>query len=395
MRNAGAVGNELKEYGPPSSLPIQAGTRPRSRRADLLVIAAQRFTSRGFDGVTMADIAAEAGITASALYRHFVNKQDLLRQVLETVGPRINGTHPAATVEDIMRTQSVDISSAPRALWVREGWRLDAHSRAAVEANMNAARQQWLLALRQEQAHIPPAHLELLAVAVMALVDHRVLLPESQAELLDDAILRVAALSPTDQPSAPRIVSDSLQPIMQPLFVSKRENAINAAMRLFGEYGYNPVTMSDIAQQSSVSRPTLYAIFPSKLSLLRQITDRSYHVFWNALHSLYSSTSDAATLIGRIIEEYIELAWSQPYIVRFVQFERGADSVLDARQREYIFEVATVLRTVAPHLTASQAETLVRATVSMINDLCASDMKERAASQDITRVCLAVLDILD
>ena len=153
----------------------------------------------------------------------------------------------------------------------------------------------------------------------MALVDHRMSLAagatRGSSPLLDAAVLRVAAVSPSDPPSAVSTGGVGLQSTAQPLFVSKRESAINAAMRLFGEYGYAAVTMSAIAKESSVSRPTLYAIFPSKISVLRQITDRSYHVFWSMLHSLYTSTSDASTLIGGTIEAYIDLARSQPYIV--------------------------------------------------------------------------------
>ncbi|WP_454836794.1 TetR/AcrR family transcriptional regulator [Rhodococcus qingshengii] len=388
--------NEFEQCSVPSARSRRS--RPRSRRADLLVIAAQLFTSRGFDGVTMAEIAAEAGITASALYRHFANKQALLQQVFETVGPCITATTSLApTVEDVLRTRSVDAAAAPRALWVREGWRLDAHARAVVETNLNTARQQWVSALRHQRPRTRTAHLEFLADAVMALVDHRISLTKgatrTSSMLLDAAVLRVASLPPTDPPSAAVIVGDGRQPTTQPMFVSKRESAINAAMRLFGECGYTAVTMSDIAKESSVSRPTLYTIFPSKITLLHQITDRSYHVFWSMLHSLYTSTSDASTLIGRTIEAYIDLARSQPYIVRFVQFERAADSMLDVRQQEYISEVATVLRVANPHLTASQANVLVRATVSVVNDLCAFDPHGQAASQDLLRVCMAVLDV--
>lgn len=393
-------GDEPELHIQPSLGPVRSRSRPRSRRADLLVIGAKRFARMGFDGVTMTDIAADAGITASALYRHFANKQALLQQVLETVGPGIiAATSATPTVDDILRTQSVDAAAAPRALWVREGWRLDEHARAVVERNLNTAREQWISALQHKQPDARAAHLELLADAVMALTDHRISLSKNatyaSSTLLDNAILRVAALSPTEPPWAAMSVGDGPGRIAKPMFVSKRESAISAAMRLFGEYGYTAVTMSDIAKESSVSRPTLYTIFPSKISMLRQITDRSYHVFWNMLHLLYASTGDASTRMSRTVEAYIGLARSQPYIVRFVQFEREVDTVLGARQQEYFSEVATVLRTANPRMTASQADVLVRATVSVVNDLCASDPHGQAAPQDLLRVCLAILDTGD
>src|SRR3954471_17634712 len=57
--------------------------RPPDRRAHILTAAARRFWSEGYHQVSMAHIAADVGIGASALYRHFRGKQELLLTVLD------------------------------------------------------------------------------------------------------------------------------------------------------------------------------------------------------------------------------------------------------------------------------------------------------------------------
>lgn len=50
----------------------------RENRKTLIINAAERvFTRKPFDQVTMRDIAEEAGITPTAIYRYFSDKQDL------------------------------------------------------------------------------------------------------------------------------------------------------------------------------------------------------------------------------------------------------------------------------------------------------------------------------
>src|SRR6185369_16992549 len=55
----------------------------RSTRECLLDVAERHFAERGFDGLSMRDIAAEAGLKNQAsLYNHFASKQDLYEAVL-------------------------------------------------------------------------------------------------------------------------------------------------------------------------------------------------------------------------------------------------------------------------------------------------------------------------
>lgn len=60
----------------------ERGKRPRNRRALILSSAAELFYRRGYDRVSMGEIADAVSVGPSALYRHFSGKQDLLYEVL-------------------------------------------------------------------------------------------------------------------------------------------------------------------------------------------------------------------------------------------------------------------------------------------------------------------------
>jgi len=56
------------------------------RRAQLLDVAAELFSTRGYAGATTAQIAKEAGITEPIIYRHFKSKRDLFVALIERTG---------------------------------------------------------------------------------------------------------------------------------------------------------------------------------------------------------------------------------------------------------------------------------------------------------------------
>jgi AcrR family transcriptional regulator len=53
------------------------------RRRTILDAALRRFAERGYEGASVDDIAADAGINVSVIYSHFKSKQDLHATVLQ------------------------------------------------------------------------------------------------------------------------------------------------------------------------------------------------------------------------------------------------------------------------------------------------------------------------
>lgn len=59
----------------------QANDGPTDRRSEILAIAASLFTKRGFDGVSIREIADAAGIMGPSLYHHFSSKNEIYLEV--------------------------------------------------------------------------------------------------------------------------------------------------------------------------------------------------------------------------------------------------------------------------------------------------------------------------
>jgi len=66
-----------------------AGVTSAETRARLLRAAADVFAAHGYDGTRVADIAAAAGVSNSALYAHFSSKAELLVASLRAHGERV------------------------------------------------------------------------------------------------------------------------------------------------------------------------------------------------------------------------------------------------------------------------------------------------------------------
>jgi AcrR family transcriptional regulator len=67
------------------SIPRKGNVRGRRTRERILLEAARLFRQRGLHGVGIEEIGATAGMSSTALYRHFTSKLDLYVALLETV----------------------------------------------------------------------------------------------------------------------------------------------------------------------------------------------------------------------------------------------------------------------------------------------------------------------
>lgn len=125
--------------------------RERPGKVAILRAAVEVMGEAGYEGASIRDMAARAGVSVAALYYHFPSKHDLLREFLEEshdlvlariernlhdLGP---GAGPGERLDEIVATLVASLvhdefaQLAANVAW-REHTRLDAAARAAVEA---------------------------------------------------------------------------------------------------------------------------------------------------------------------------------------------------------------------------------------------------------------------
>ena len=76
-------------------------TPNRSRRDELLAIAAGLFAERGFKNTTVRDIADAAGILSGSLYHHFDSKESMVDEILSSFQTELFKTYDAIIGSDL------------------------------------------------------------------------------------------------------------------------------------------------------------------------------------------------------------------------------------------------------------------------------------------------------
>jgi AcrR family transcriptional regulator len=69
--------------------PTRRSREKAARRGQLLAAASRLFAERGFRAVSIEDLAADAGVSGPALYRHFDSKESILADLLINVSERL------------------------------------------------------------------------------------------------------------------------------------------------------------------------------------------------------------------------------------------------------------------------------------------------------------------
>jgi hypothetical protein len=80
------------------------GDKRARTRAKLIQVAAQLSEEKGYEGVSVQEVARRAGLSNGAVYGNFRNREDLLAAIGPTHWPRVRpNVPPRASVAEIMR----------------------------------------------------------------------------------------------------------------------------------------------------------------------------------------------------------------------------------------------------------------------------------------------------
>jgi AcrR family transcriptional regulator len=346
------------------------------RRSRLTDAAASLFCARGYDAVTVADIAAAVGLTGPAVYRHFPDKRAILAEVLlraagETHAAVADGLDLPALVHSAaaLAVERRDVG----ALWRTQGRHLAPEQRRAIGRRYAATLAIWVRVLRVHRPDLPTDAADLLCGAAMAVfgsvsAHHTTLARTRFVALLSAVAGRVLAADPPSTVDVPPPVVPSL---VEP---SRREQILTAAAGLFERHGFAAVTMTDIGRAVGIAGPSLYRHFAGKPAILDAIARRAAdRLAADADHILRTGASPERAL-HLLARSYVRTLTGAPdlpvaFSIDTAHLDDGDRAELLQRQRDYVARWAGLLRTVDPRLDRRAATVVTHAALGIANDL--------------------------
>ncbi|WP_409462719.1 TetR/AcrR family transcriptional regulator [Amycolatopsis sp. GA6-003] len=385
------------------------GTRPRDRKAQLAAVAAELFRARGFHGVGINDIAAAAGVTGPALYRHFSDKQAILAYVVlagiddmesATAAALADSAPPPEQLNALLTglaTQAVERREIA-ALWRWEGPHLPREQRREIRRRSGAVLDAWTKALLTLRPELSADEAELLCWAALSVfgsvaVHHTSVARKRFVPLLVELALAVLDVSlPVPEEPAPPVASSLGTP-------SRREQVLTAATGLFAERGFHTVSMEDIGAAAGIAGPSVYRHFPSKAALMVAIGHRAADRLALAAEQALQA-ADERSALGRLAASYVHILLRTPELLVSFTADRVTMPERDKAdlrrvQRDYVDQWVSLLCAVFPELPAREAKIRVHAALTIANDLSRTGrIKTRPNLQaELTAVLHAVLGL--
>ncbi|MDQ7907484.1 TetR/AcrR family transcriptional regulator [Phytohabitans sp. ZYX-F-186] len=368
---------------PGTYAPRRRGRPPIPERRDQVVRAAARlFQRRGYPMVAMKDVAASLSITASALYRHCDSKNDLLHAAI---------TSGLDVVEEALREAGDSLEDALRALaeaavaredvWIlvrRELRHLTPAQRKAIRQRLARILGTLRERLALRRPHLDADSLEfaarsaLAALAVPSQFGYR-FDPKILATTMGDVAIHVVNLDVGDDRLAPDVLPK--KPFDGGL--SRREELLGIAARLFAERGYQEVSLTDIGSAAGMAGPSLYHHFDRKIDVLVGVLRRAAEWIELDLHSALTAHDDPVRVLRQLVTDHVDLAlthWDlfRVYQNESIQLPPDEHSWVTRSHKAFMERWVELARAARPDYTETQARVHVFSALCVINDLAGS-----------------------
>jgi AcrR family transcriptional regulator len=155
----------------------------------------------------------------------------------------------------------------------------------------------------------------------------------------------------------------------------RRPQVLDAALELFLEHGYEGTSMQAIAEQAGVSKPVVYACFPSKDSLFRALLRREEERILGEINAAFAGADlgdPEQTLIDGFTA-FLGAVGSSPEVYRLIFFQEGGGNAAIARriQRGREAQVDALSQLVRPWLRRRRAADDGEATARLVGSAIA------------------------
>ncbi|TQF04694.1 TetR/AcrR family transcriptional regulator [Kitasatospora acidiphila] len=355
--------------------------RPRGRRTQILLAAAEQFHRRGYHQVAMAEVAAAVGITAPALYRHYRGKPELLRQAvrggLDELDRAVTaaGTRPErgpVALAEALAAVALD-QRALGTLCQRDARLLPAAQRSELRRQLCATVRSGAGQLRAARAELATSEAELLLWSALSvggsLSYHTFAPPRRRFEQLLSGLLCGVLDAQVDTASDVR----SKRRVDEDEPVGRREELLAAAVRLFDERGFDNVSTDRIGAAVGIAGPSLYKHFPTKVDLLAAALVRCRERLWHEVAGTLTGPGEPTAMLVNGLAAYVDFARRHHHYLGAMvsETERLAEPdrtrAVDFR-RDFLRLWVDLLRQVRPEYDKAEARIRVHAMFALVND---------------------------
>ncbi|MWA02891.1 TetR family transcriptional regulator [Actinomadura sp. LD22] len=358
--------------------------RPANRRELIVEAAAALFADRGFDSVSVGDIAEQVGFGPSALYRHFAGKDKLLGAAVDHALDRFADALGSGAADPDVRRGTVDAVArfaldhrSAAVLWEREARNLPPDAFAARAERLAELRNTFVRAVGGPAAATVSAERLAARMALAVLLSpafhHGTLTPARFRSVLVGTASAVLDARPTVP------VPSAAPPLPARLTRgTKREQILHTAFRIFAEQTYSGTGMTEIAAAVGMSPSSIYHHFGTKSEILLEGLHRGNGYLQITLDDALSEAADETAALRRLIEVYSTFALRHTGFVDALVAElhslgEQAEPLIQA-QRDYVGEWVRLCVATRRDLDEARAQFVVQAVLMAVNEIA----RERA-----------------
>jgi AcrR family transcriptional regulator len=358
--------------------------RPKDRKAQIARAAAEAFSAQGYHAVGMDEIAAQVGITATALYRHYSGKYDLFREAVLGLGQQLVDATEFADQSGEVELARVFAALADTAIvnratggLYRWEWRyLQGDDRAALMASLrvvNRRIQRPLVLLRPELTSSERWMLSTSAMSVIgSVVDHRARL---DADEMRAVLVGLAAAVTSTTLSVPGPVPTPPEALSVIGAGGRFELLLHHALSLFNKQGYRETTMGEIAAAVGIPTSGIYRYFSGKRDILTAVFRRAGdRVAQDLATALSAHHADPGAALHSLVAAYVASSFANPelgyvYYTERLNLPHADQTVLRDVQRATVNTWVELLCAARPDIPPVHARFAVHAAMALVIDV--------------------------
>ncbi|MFI0238623.1 TetR/AcrR family transcriptional regulator [Streptomyces sp. NPDC016845] len=347
-----------------------AAGRPRNRKQLIVDAAGRVFSERGYHKASMEMVAAEVGITAAALYRHFPNKYALFAEcahvMVDGLVAALDEVAPGAPLADVLAA-AARVTVAHRASggvyrWEARYLEREDRRRLGVQFGRLVARVDEAV-LREH----PLSDDRLRAMAALGAIGsitmhHTSIGPRGAEELLVGAALRVAATDPAAAVPGAAPVELPARPVPG----TRRAEILAASVPLFARDGFANVTNGQIARAVGLAPSALYRHYPGKIDILAAACLQAAEILARGVEESLRDVTGPREAVAALAATYVAYSFEYTELNSVAEAEVAGlpDDLrrpLVLAQRKHIAVWERQLWRARPELAPRQARVLVHA----------------------------------